>query len=294
MRLRIFGGHHDAGDYNPRAHIEVAQALMDAYEIAPRKFSDGQLNIPEKANSVPDILDEADWALRLWFGLQDSDGGVHNGTESNGDPNFIQSVELNVYKKYDQNRAAWAYARCPATAVDAKVQAMVREAIISRADAWGRNAATMAYSFIRSPYAPINWGTGAYANWLTPVIWAWSLTGEDKYRYWIVRTCDNMLGANPLNRSWVVGLGARTVRAPLHNSRYSHFGEVVRGIQVEGPHQRGVGYRVAETAWPKINEKFASLYTFVDAHFAIAMDEGVVTSQAKTMAAFGLLLGDRK
>ena len=42
-----------------------------------------------------------------------------------------------------------------------------------------------------------------------------------------MRTCDNTLGANPLNRSYIVGLGTRTVRAPLHNSRYSHLGEVV-------------------------------------------------------------------
>ena len=47
-RLAASGGHHDAGDYNPRSHIEVAQILMDAYELAPKKFYDGQLNIPEK------------------------------------------------------------------------------------------------------------------------------------------------------------------------------------------------------------------------------------------------------
>ena len=93
-RIQASGGHHDAGDYNPRSHIDVAQVLMDAYEVAPKKFYDGQLNIPEKGNGIPDILDEALWALRLWIGLQDEDGGVYNGTESEGDPNFFQTVEL--------------------------------------------------------------------------------------------------------------------------------------------------------------------------------------------------------
>ena len=37
----------------------------------------------------------------------------------------------------------------------------------------------------------------------------------------------------------------------------------------------------------------ASLYSFADVHFAIAMDEGTVNSQALTVAAFGLLLPDR-
>jgi len=91
--IQASGGHHDAGDYNPRSHIDVAQVLMDAYEIAPNKFYDGQLNIPEKNNGIPDILDEALWALKLWIGLQDEDGGVYNGTESDGDPNFYQTVD---------------------------------------------------------------------------------------------------------------------------------------------------------------------------------------------------------
>ena len=82
--------------------------------------------------------------------------------------------------------------------------------------------------------------------------------------------------------------------APLHNSRYSYFGEVAAGQQVQGPNQRGEGYGVAETAFPRLRENFASLYTFTDSHFAISMDEGTVVTQARSMAAFGLLLPDRK
>ncbi len=98
--ITAHGGHHDAGDYNPRSHLDVAQTLMDAYEMAPRKFYDGQLNIPEKGNGVPDILDEAHWALRLWLDLQDADGGVYHGTESAGDPNFVETVELDHLGDY--------------------------------------------------------------------------------------------------------------------------------------------------------------------------------------------------
>jgi endoglucanase len=400
--LAIRGGHHDAGDYNPRSHYEVAQTLMDAYEIAPRKFYDGQLSIPENANGIPDILDEAAWAMRLWVGLQDADGGVFNGTESDGDPDFIQTVEqdprgdfayakdacgsftfagfmaqasriwkslgrdkeaadwlaragrayewasknppraggdaalygqawlnprayaaaemlrttgekrynddflaacvwskkpaaeLSVYGLYDQARAAWAYANCPEAAADAAVRKAVRDAIVREADLFIQHSSTMAYAFVRQPFSPITWGTGAYENGLTSTIWSWKLTGQDKYRQWMVRTCDNTLGANPLGLCWVTGLGGRCIHAPLHNSRYSHFGEVVAGQQVEGPNQRGEGYRVPETAFPPLRDNFACLYTFVDNHFAIAMDEGVVVTQAKTMAAFGLLLPDRK
>ena len=400
-RLQASGGHHDAGDYNPRSHIEVAQTLMNAWEIAPQKFADSQLSIPEKGNGIPDSLDEAQWALRLWLDMQDADGGVYNGTESAGDPGFMQTVELDdkgdyvfakdaegsytfagtlaqasriwarlghareaadylqrakrayawaqqhpsgnraaatarnpgdlasaayaaaellrttgeaaynrdflaaavwagkpdadldVYNQYDQSGAAWAYANCPTGVVDHAVQAAAKKAILRKAAMLIQGSSTMAYAFIRHPWSPINWGTGAYANGLDPIIWAWSLTGDDQYRYWMVRTCDNMLGDNPLGLSWIVSAGTRTIRAPLHNSRYSALGEVVDGMQSEGPNERADGYRVKETAYPPPNERMAMMYTFVDAHFAIGMDEGVSPAQAKAMAALGLLLPDR-
>ncbi|MCD6415735.1 MAG: glycoside hydrolase family 9 protein [Planctomycetes bacterium] len=394
--IMAYGGHHDAGDYNPRSHIDVAQALMDAYEMAPQKFFDGQLNIPEQDNGIPDVLDESAWAFQLWQMLQDKDGGVPHGTESNGDPNFIQTAEMDVlgdyafakdavasftfagvmaqasriwsgigqaekaaeflaqgqkayqwamardrseqaskdawayaaaqmlrttgqarygedfkkacvwsenpnapldqYNKYNQAAAAWAYVNCGDAQVDPELHAAVRKAILGTADGLVRNARTLAYAFIKHPWAPINWGTGAYENFLTPVTWAYYLTGDETYLKWMIHTCDNTLGANPLNLSWIVDLGTNTIRAPLHNSRYGHSGEVAPGIECEGPSQNADGYRVKETFFPpwEGRKKFPPLYTFVDAHFAIVMDEGVVSAQAKTMATFGLLLPDHE
>lgn len=100
----IFGGHHDAGDYNPRSHLDVADCLMMAYEIRPNAYRDSQLRIPERGNGVPDIIDEARWALDLWVRLQDTDGGVRNGTESDGDPNMITLAE-------EDNKRDFAFAK---------------------------------------------------------------------------------------------------------------------------------------------------------------------------------------
>ena len=395
------GGHHDAGDYNPRSHIEVATILMNAYEMAPQKFRDGDLGIPEHANGIPDILDEAAWAMRLWPPLQRADGAVRAGTESNGDPNFVQTVDMDTLgdfayapdaqasftfaatfaqaariwrglgkkeqadkwlamaekaytwanankpeaatpeqlasrylspkswaaaellhttgnKKYnddflktsvwafqpdaqpdvsglyDQQSAAWAYLQCPPELCDAAVRDNIRKAIIARADDFIKIDSTLAYKTYRHPYAPISWGTGAYPNAIDPLLWSWKLTGDPKYMEWMIRSADHTLGANPLGRSFVIGLGGRTVRAPLHNSRYSHFGEVVPGMHVQGPLQRAEGYAIKETAWPKIREDFAPLYNYVDATFAIAMNEGTIPSQVRAMALFGLLRPDAK
>ena len=404
-RIYATGGHHDAGDYNPRSHIDVAQVLMDAYEVAPKKFFDGQLNIPEKDNGIPDILDEALWALKLWIGLQDEDGGVYNGTESEGDPNFFQTVELdprgdfafakdsqgsflfagamahasrllkNVGKKemaadylararraydwgvnnkpqtndskkfgsfytvplayaaaqlfhttgedvyhkaflsnspwkkdpkarmiaddnsYDLTLAAYAYAAVPRSKADAAVHSDVIRAICEEADRYVRASNRAPYKFIRHPYAPINWGTGAYEHFLSVVWHAWAFTDNKlnvkAYREAMIKTADNTLGCNPLNLSWIVGVGANSIHAPLHNSRFNPTGFSVRGMQSQGPDNGGREYNYASTLYPT-RGKTPPLYCFIDSIFAIGMDEGTVVHQAETMAAFGLLLPDVK
>ena len=59
--------------------------------------------------------------------------------------------------------------------------AAIRKAVIRRADEFIQLCSTMAYAFIRHPWAPINWGTGAYENHLTTVVEAYRLTGDPKY-----------------------------------------------------------------------------------------------------------------
>jgi endoglucanase len=64
------GGWHDAGDYNKYATSGLfsCAVLLWAYEKMPDKFYDGELDIPESGNGVPDILDEVkvylDWILK--------------------------------------------------------------------------------------------------------------------------------------------------------------------------------------------------------------------------------------
>ncbi|MCB1135851.1 MAG: glycoside hydrolase family 9 protein, partial [Chlamydiia bacterium] len=68
------GGWHDAADWDRRTqHLTCVLDLLNAYEIAPQKFLDGQLNIPESGNGIPDILDEAEYGLRVWLKSQNAD-----------------------------------------------------------------------------------------------------------------------------------------------------------------------------------------------------------------------------
>jgi hypothetical protein len=69
--LESWGWYQDAGDWDSyESHLRVAQELLLAYELAPRNFADGDLNIPESGNGVPDILDEAAWLPRFCHRLR--------------------------------------------------------------------------------------------------------------------------------------------------------------------------------------------------------------------------------
>jgi endoglucanase len=75
------GWYQDAGDWDSYySHLSVAQNLLFAYEMAPRNFSDGELNLPEGINGVPDILDEAVWLPRFLFRLRHELLGKGYGT----------------------------------------------------------------------------------------------------------------------------------------------------------------------------------------------------------------------
>jgi len=55
-------GWHDAGDWDNEVwHSETVETLLLAYQAAPGKWRDGEDNIPESGNGVPDVLDEAMW-----------------------------------------------------------------------------------------------------------------------------------------------------------------------------------------------------------------------------------------
>lgn len=117
----------------------------------------------------------------------------------------------------------------------------------------------------------------------------WCLTGEKTYRDWMIRTCDNTLGANPIGISYITGLGARTIRCPLHNSRYRAEGVAVDGLHGQGPNEKAPGYAYTDTVYPWHKDKFANLQELADVHFCIAMDEPTVNNMVNTMFIFGLL-----
>ncbi len=79
--LDVTGGWYDAGDhgkYVVNGGISVWTMMMQ-YERAisvnkAGQFGDGTMNIPEKSNSVPDLLDEARWQMEFMLKMQVPEG----------------------------------------------------------------------------------------------------------------------------------------------------------------------------------------------------------------------------
>ncbi|MEM6313941.1 MAG: glycoside hydrolase family 9 protein, partial [Planctomycetota bacterium] len=84
-----WGGHMDAGDFDRNTrHLGMAHLLLELYELQPAFFADVALAVPadERANALPDLVDEALWTLDFFARLQRDDGGVGGGVEASAHP----------------------------------------------------------------------------------------------------------------------------------------------------------------------------------------------------------------
>ena len=99
----VAGGWYDAGDYGKyvNAGATAVSDLLWAYELFPTQFPDGQLNIPESGNGLPDLLDEVRWELDWMLKMQDAQsGGFYHMVQPTEDtavpdahePRFIEDV----------------------------------------------------------------------------------------------------------------------------------------------------------------------------------------------------------
>ncbi|MBE6356315.1 MAG: hypothetical protein E7058_04280 [Lentisphaerae bacterium] len=93
VRYTAPGGWHDAADYDRRPyHLRIVSDLAAVYLMKPENFIDGQLNIPESGNGIPDILDEAAWGLKHLLAIQQDNGGVGTWFETTGHPQAMEGL----------------------------------------------------------------------------------------------------------------------------------------------------------------------------------------------------------
>ena len=88
--LQAPGGWHDAADWDRRPqHLGIVGDIAAVYLLKPGNFCDGQLNLPESGNKIPDFLDEALWGIDHLRRKQQPDGGVGTWEETTRHPNAL-------------------------------------------------------------------------------------------------------------------------------------------------------------------------------------------------------------
>lgn len=82
-----WGGVMDAGDWDRRInHLVAPRLYLELMEINPDYFKNICLNIPESANELPDLVDEALFGLDVYRRMQLPEGGIRGGIESSEHP----------------------------------------------------------------------------------------------------------------------------------------------------------------------------------------------------------------
>jgi endoglucanase len=112
--------------------------------------------------------------------------------------------------------AAWIYLRTANHPRDDRVVANATESFRRTADSLLTAADTSLYRFnLDDPYVPLIWGLGPSTPKTTVLIRAYMLVGDQRYWAQAARSGGYSLGANPLNTSFVTGLGQNNPKHPL-------------------------------------------------------------------------------
>jgi endoglucanase len=171
--VNVSGGWHDAADWDRRIqHTDVVNDLLFLAEVRPDLVQGTNLNIPESANGIPDIIDEALWGLDFFKSLQRADGAVSGGVESSAHPNgsetsWTESLDVHAYAP-----DGWSSYKYAASAAKA-------------AGAVAPYDAARAAAYLESAIRAMNWAeanTPDYADSVTEVKLARNLAAAELYK----------------------------------------------------------------------------------------------------------------
>jgi len=202
--------------------------------------------------------------------------------------------ELYAWGRRDQIEAAWQYAQCDRSVVDATVQAKCRSALIKDAEHYVEASRSSAFRISRR----IGDSHG-YGSFVTPeggaLIRAHILSGDIRYLETLLDLTQAGTGANPVNTCYTLGVGERNPRRVLHEDSYVTGQAPPPGITILGP-LNPIKWRnlhstklVAPYVYPKI-EDWPSIEAHWEMNWFSAINEYVVHGpMIETAYAWGYL-----
>lgn len=199
-------GWYDAGDYNKyvvNAGI-ATYTLLAAYEHFPDFYANQNINIPESANSAPDILDEIFWNLEWLEAMQDLDGGVYHKLSTANFEGILMPENAMAQRYVDMKTTAATLNFAAVMAVASRVYDAFEDSFPGKSAAYAlasEKAWQWAMANPATPFKPTSIHTGTYSTWSPTItddvswaqaafrdefVWAASelflLTEKDEYR----------------------------------------------------------------------------------------------------------------
>lgn len=196
-----WGGWADAADHDRRyKHLEAVHAMLELLEINPAYFGTLDLRLPESANDLPDLLDEALWGIGLWRRTQQADGEVIFGIESlrhpnRGEPSWMDTLPVAVVPGNPD--AAYTYAGAAA-----RMARVLADLAPSRADDFAQSA-RMAFQWAQAGENNPKYADFFKARPQNRIMAAWQLwvlTGDRHYLALFVAQFDELYGAPTVDR----------------------------------------------------------------------------------------------
>jgi hypothetical protein len=143
------------------------------------------------------------------------------------------------------------------------------------------------------------WGLGPSGPHGVGVLRAYVLTGDERYRTAMVRASSFTLGANPLNQSFVTGVGANPPRYPLVVDAVNGGEPVAPGLVEFGIHDLGylstdtwVDHVLANARTTPSAHDVPLLWSWYDVSSIPMMNEFIVhDTTASALWTFGVLAG---
>jgi len=212
---------------------------------------------------------------------------------------------------YNQTKAVWSYVTSPDhPGIDGELKALLKEATIKYAindflEPAKKRSARMGYSWGMPPIV----GSTTTPVTITPMFAQHVAEGAQKQEFidYMETTADYFLGNNPLNMSWISGLGDRNPERFLHlDSRYrkEKMDEYLPGIVPYGPLWHGDHFMGEEANgphdadfakirsypdrydWPNSEFWFDSPYSVMDGEFTVHQNS------APAASSYGFLSAD--
>lgn len=294
--------------YRPRRAAQVLQASRKAWEFVqdhPRWPAEGErYRNPQdiSAGEYPDLSaeDALAWAAAELYRTT-GDGRYATAYEEHLARTKLDPTGMVSFK--DQGMAAlWAYLRASGAEQKPMLLAQARLAIVSGAD-W-RIARMEQNPFRASAHPAISltgWGNFAHSTRATlPLLQAYHLTGESRYRDRAWESPAVQMGTNPQGLCYITGWGARSPRHPLSQLSILLPGEApLSGLPVNGPHYQlpnswDSTRAVNRAYWPGGTDQgpvtdYPALRRYTDNEWLPPMSEPTIAEVALTGVALTLL-----